>query len=162
MDLKRFADAGQYFEKSYHLAKEIGDVHLQANVKLNRSRLYLEINDLMLVNVLCHQALTVFRKLGDHLGESDVFRYMGILYTRRKNWQKAQLYLKDSLDMAQKYQSPLNEAESYLEFAHFYRAKEDKEQTVRQYKQAEKLFKKINLNFKAEQVSKELSEFNPH
>mgnify|MGYP006289404407 CR=1 FL=1 len=159
VDLGRIADAGHYFEKSYNLAKEIGDIHLQANVKLNRSRLYLEINDLMLVNVLCHQALSIFRKLGDHLGESDVFRYMGILHTRQKQWKRAYLYLSDSLNMAKKYSSPLNEAETYFEFAHYYREKNEKDQALKYYNQAKELFTLINLDYKADQVDKELSEY---
>lgn len=58
-DAARWQEAGVYYEKSYKLAKEIGDVHTQANIKLNRPVQKLDANvaGSISFSTPCHDAL---------------------------------------------------------------------------------------------------------
>ena len=96
-DAERWSEAGAYYEKAYKFAKEVGDAHTQADIKLNRAELYIAIGDFCLAEALCHQALQIYLRLKDQLGEAEVFKFSGIINTKKHDWLKAQFYFEHSI-----------------------------------------------------------------
>lgn len=152
----RWSEAGVNYEKSYRLAKEIGDVRLQAMVKLNRVELYLSIGDLHLAEALCHQALRIFTKLQDHLGEADVNKLLGVVRSRMQDWSSAKDYFEKSVQISKKFRSPLCEAEALFEYGSMLVAKGNKRSAQKQLEQALILFSQLNMTKEVEKVNQVL------
>ena len=156
-DMCKWPEASSYFEKSFELAKSIGDVRLQAMVKLNRVELYMAINDNYAGLAMSNQALQTFLQLQDHLGEAEVYKFMGSLYTRIKKLDLAVTYFDQCIFLAGKYQNPLLEAEAHYEYGLMQTKKENKEAALTHYNSALQLFKRLNAKNDIEQVSKEIA-----
>lgn len=122
-DMQRWADAGANYQESYALAKACGDLRLQATVKLNRAELYLVIGDFGFAGGLCHQALKIFQRLQDRLGEADAYKFLGMISTARREWQAARRQFSNSIRLAKKYNSPMAEAESHFELGKMWQQK---------------------------------------
>ena len=157
-DAERWAEAGAHYEKSYQLAKEIGDVRLQATVKLNRVELYMAIGDANLAEALCHQALQAFLQLEDHLGEADVYKFLGVINAGRQEWATAKSYLKKSIQITRKFKSPLCEAEAHFEFGRMLKQKRNIKSAKKQYELALNLFNQLNAEKEIEKVKQEIAE----
>jgi tetratricopeptide (TPR) repeat protein len=156
MDVQKYAEANQWFEKSFSLAKDIGDVRLQAMVKLNRVELYTLINDNYAGLALCNQALKTFIQLKDRLGEAETYKLMGVLYGRTDNQDLAQSYLNESARLAQKYKNPLLEAEVNFEQAVIHKNNSDMDTALGYFEMALPLFSQVNAEIDVEKTQKEI------
>jgi len=156
--VQRWAEAGSYYDKCYELAKEIGDIRLQATLKLNRVNLYLAINDLTYAKAFCQHALRVFAKLEDHLGEADAYKYMGMIYTKKGNWQAAEDYFTQSIAITKEYQHPLGEAEAHVEFGRMFKAKKEVESARMQLQLAQSIYQTLELKKEIAEVEKDLAD----
>ncbi len=142
-DTKRWLEAEEHYEKSYQLAKESGDVRLQATVKLNRIELFLEIDDIKMAQAMCGQAMRIYKNLDDHLGEADVCKFMGIIFTQQEKWDDAKTYFGNSIRLTQKFSSPLCEAEAHFEYGKMYLKKGNKSAAQKRFERALTLFSNV-------------------
>jgi tetratricopeptide (TPR) repeat protein len=143
-DMKNLPESSSNFEKSHELAKGIGDVRLQALVKLNRVELYIAINDIYAGLALENQAMQTFLQLEDHLGEAETYKYMGALYSRIEKWELANTYFEQSIFLANKYKNPLLAAESHYEFGVMEKQRGDKKSAIEHLNKAMSLFQSLN------------------
>lgn len=148
--------AGHYYDRSHQLARESGDAHLQATVKLNRVELYLAIDDLPLAEVLCQQALQTYTGLKDHLGEADALKMLGVIHTRRKEWSRAKSCFAKSIQLSREYNSPLSQAEAHYEYGCMLNRKGGKKEAGKQLRKAIELFKTLKAEKEIEKAGKEL------
>jgi tetratricopeptide (TPR) repeat protein len=155
-DNGNWSKAGHYYDRSNQLAREIGDAHLQAMVKLNRVELYLAIDDLPLAEVLCHQALQTYIGLKDHLGEADGLKMLGVIHTRREEWSPAKSCFAKSIKLSRQYHSPLSEAEAHYEYGCMLIRKGSKKEAKAQFRKAIDLFKTLKAEKEIEKANKEL------
>jgi tetratricopeptide (TPR) repeat protein len=156
-DLQRWPESCSYYEKSYAIAKKIGDVRLQAMIKLNRVEVYISINDVYAGLALCNQALQTFIQLNDHLGEAEVYKFIGILYGRIGEWDLSRSYFNDSILLAEKYQNPLLEGEALFECGIMLKKKKEKEAAVQHFQKALALFQELNADKDIEKVNQALA-----
>lgn len=157
-DAERWSEAGSYYEKSYELAKEIGDIRLQAMVKLNRVKLYFTINDYVVAQALCQQALRTFIQLEDHLAEAEVYKYLGILDVKKKKWADSLSYFEKSLAITKDFQNPLGQAETYVEMARMLHEKGEKQKAEEVYKKALEIYSQLELKKDIEKIASEIGE----
>jgi tetratricopeptide (TPR) repeat protein len=148
--------AGHYYDRSNQLARDIGDAHLQATVKLNRVELYLAIEDLPLAEVLCRQALQTYIDLKDHLGEADALKMLGVIHTRRKEWSRAKSCFAKSIQLSREYHSPLSQAEAHYEYGCMLNQKGSKQEAGKQLRKAAELFKTLKAKKEVEKTEKKL------
>ena len=156
-DMKRYIDAGEYYEKSNDIARKIGDVRLQAMVKLNRIELYTAINDIFAGLAMCNQALQTFVQIGDHLGEAETYKFMGILYTRTKEWDLASAYFEDCIHMSEKYKNPLLLGEAWYEYGVLCKEKGDIENAAECFNKALEVFKSVDADQDIEKTRQALA-----
>ncbi len=155
-DNGNWSKAGHYYDRSSQLAREIGDAHLQAMVKLNRVELYLAIEDLPLAEALCHQALQTYIGLKDHLGEADALKMLGVIHTRREEWPQAKSCFAKSIQLSRQYHSPLSQAEAHYEYGCMLSRKGSKKEARTQLRKATELFKTLKAEKEIEKTGKEL------
>jgi tetratricopeptide (TPR) repeat protein len=160
-DSERWQEAGVCYEKSDELAKEVGDAHTRANIKLNRAELYISIGDSKLAESLCHRALQAYRRLGDHLGEADVFKLLGVIYRTRGDWLEAQPYFEKCILLTQKFKNPLCEAEAHFEYARMWRCKGNNRSAQKQYQLALNSFTQISAHKQVARVRHEMAQPTP-
>ena len=65
----------------------------------------------------CARALDIYREIGDHLGEADVYRLLGRMFTLRRQWTTAARLFQDSLRLNEEYAHPLGAAEAHRDLA---------------------------------------------
>lgn len=147
-DANRHADASLHYQKSLQFAKETGDMRLQALVKLNRVELTIAIGDMKLAEALAKQALRSFLDLDDKLGEADVYKFLGVIYSYRREWEVATAHFKKSIQLTRKFENPLGEAESRWEYARMLFEKGRKSSAKKEFESAMQLF--LNLNAEKE------------
>ena len=160
-DMKRWSESADCYEKSYEIAKEIGDVRLQAMVKLNRVEMYATIKDIYFGLALCNQALKTFKELEDHLGEAEAYKFLGMLYTRVKEWDLASSFFEDAIHCAEKYKNPLLAAESHYQYGIMQKAKNNPEMAIMDFKKALSLFKSMKAEKDIERVKEALDSMSP-
>jgi len=156
-DKGNWPEASIHYEKSYRLARQLGNAHLQALVKLNRVELYLAIGDAALAEKLCRQALQTYRQLQDHLGEADACKFLGMIAAKKRAWTKAKTHLEKSIRLAMEFHHPLGEAEARLEYGRMLKQKGAAALAREQYEQALALFRKVNAAVEIEKVRQEMS-----
>jgi len=157
-DNGNWAEASIHYEKSYRLAQQLGDAHLQKLVKLNRVELCLAIGDTAMAEGLCRQALQMCQNMQDHLGEVDADKFLGMINARKRAWKKAKAHFEKSIRAAQEFNYPLGEAEARWEYGRMLKQKGAAQNAAEQFEQALALFRKVNAMVEIEKVKKEISE----
>jgi len=160
-DTQRWREAGKHYEKSYKYAKEVGDTHTQADIKLNRAELYLAIGDSSTAAALCHQALRTYLQLEDHLGQADAFKILGVIHSEKQDWPAAQSCFEKGIKLGQKSNSPLCEAETRFEYGWMLKQIGETKSARKQYERALKLFGQVNAQKQLEKVKQEIAEQPP-
>ncbi|MFQ5638977.1 MAG: tetratricopeptide repeat protein [bacterium] len=157
-DAERWSEAGAHYEISYQLAKETGDVRLQATVKLNRAVLFMAIGDLYFAEALCQQALRRYLQLEDHLGQADAYKFLGMINSKKQQWDTAKSYFEKSIQTTRKFKNPLCEAETHMEFGQMWKQKGNKKLAQKQLEQALSLFTQLKVKKEIEKVKHEIAE----
>ncbi len=155
-DHENWAEASINYEKSFRLAQQIGDVHLQALVKLNRVELYLALGDAAVAAALCQQALQTYEHVQDRLGEADAYKFLGMISAQKRGWTKAKTYFEKSIALTMEFQHPLGEAEARLEYGRMLKQKGAARLAAEQFEQALTLFQKVNASVDVEKVKQEM------
>jgi len=155
-DNANWAEASIHYEKSFRLAQQLGDVHLQTLVKLNRVELYLAIGDAALAEVLCQQVLQTYQRLQDHLGEADACKFLGMIAAKKRAWTKAKAHFEKSIRLALEFHHPLGEAEARWEYGRMLKQKGAAQNAREQFEQALALFRKVNAAVEIEKVQQEI------
>ncbi len=151
-DLDRWSEAEMYYNKSHRLAREVGDIRLQSIIKLNRVKIYLNINDLLLAEALCNQALKTFLSLNDRLGEAECYKFLGVISTYRTNWKTASGFFQKGIKLTQKFKCPLNEAEVRYEYGQMLKQKNSRKYAQKQFEQALILFIRLGATAEIKKV----------
>lgn len=157
-DLQNWPESSSFYERSYEIAKSLGDVRLQALVKLNRVELYMSINDVYAGLAIGNQALQTFLQLGDRLGEAETYKFMGALYARIKKWDLASTYFEQSIHLANKFNNPLLEGESYFEYGLMQKTRKNDKQATDNFKKSLAIFKNLDATNDIKKVEQELAE----
>ena len=113
VDRQDWTRAMDAYECGFEAAEENGHLDIMATVHLNMSELMLEMGNSVMVPYGCARALDVFRKLGDRLGEADVYRLLGRTFALRQDWEIAAGMFQDSLQLCRTHGNPLGVAEAY-------------------------------------------------
>ena len=155
-DLKRWTDASHYYEKSDQLAKEIGEIRLQATIYLNRVELYLNIGDTKVAEALCRRAMKIFIQLEDHLGEAEGYKLLGITHIAQKEIEKAVVFLEKSLDIARQFQNPLLAAEATFQLGMAMKQNHPPENARTYFADALSMFTELSAQKEIENTRREL------
>ncbi|MBN1295514.1 tetratricopeptide repeat protein [bacterium] len=77
METGRLDDAEMYIDRALRIAREIGDVAIQANVLLSRAELFLKRGNAVIAGMVAQEARDIVTRIGDPLGHADSLRIAG-------------------------------------------------------------------------------------
>lgn len=146
-----------HYEKCMELAREIGDLRLQALVYLNRVELHKSLSDWPLAEALCHRALRIFKNLRDRLGEAEVYKFLGLSRALERDWASASAYFSKSIRLTRKLSNSLGQAEAHFEYARMLNRKGNRRTAKRHYALALALFNKVHASREISKVQQEMA-----
>ncbi len=146
VDFKLWQKAGTFYQKSLEYARRLTNLHLMGHVYLNYTELALKLSDLELAQACCMHAIKTFGRIGAQAQLGDALKFAGITQHRKKNFDKADLFFRRSIQMAVECESKLNQAEAQYEYAlHLLeKQKPDKTKAENQLNEAMKIFTELD------------------
>ncbi|HWK89550.1 MAG TPA: tetratricopeptide repeat protein, partial [Longimicrobium sp.] len=111
IDLRRFDDAGRYFERALALAERLGDVVTAGAIHINRTELFLEQGEPHLARMSCDEGFEIASRLGDQSRRAEALKFYGIIYRHLKKLHLALSHLNQAIE-ASMGREPLLEAEA--------------------------------------------------
>lgn len=158
-DKEFWSEAGKYYAKALQLARQSGDVLVEAQVSLNRVELYLLMHDLEMAEKQCQIALRAFSGLNHKSGEADACRLLGVVYTRKGILSLARKYLDEALQLNTQYGNCLGLAETHKSYAEYWQAKGNKKSMFKHLQKALENYRALKAHReikKLERLSHEL------
>ncbi|MCK5527116.1 MAG: tetratricopeptide repeat protein, partial [Candidatus Latescibacteria bacterium] len=90
-------------------------------------------------------------------GIAEMYRVLGMIFTRKQAWTTAQELFADSLKITEEVSCPLDTAETYRELGEMHRRKGDKKEALRTFQSALKRFRKLGAKRDAEDVERRIT-----
>jgi tetratricopeptide (TPR) repeat protein len=112
-DCENWTAAMNAYEKGFEAAQADNHLDVMANIHLSMAEVMLEMGNSMMVPMCCARALDIYRKTGDHLGEADAYRLLGVTFAMRKDWETAEGLFGDSLRLNEEHGNPLGASETH-------------------------------------------------
>ncbi len=160
VDMKEWASAGESYQRSLERARKSSDLYLIGHIHLSTTELALQLSDLALAQAACMQAVKVFGRLGGQTQLSEAYKYAGLIQRRRRAWDKANRLFQQSIELAKKSQSSLNEAEARYEYGLMLLDKLDPDQARIQFNAALTIFTKLGAQVDVQKTQKALEQLD--
>ncbi len=142
-DAGDWAAAGRAFQRSAKLCADVGDIHTQTMVEVNRVELFRSRGQFAEAREACDRAHALAVQSGSRPALGEVFRLFGAIHLHADDRRLAEHYLHLALDTARECELPLQEAESLRELAGLYRAQDKNREALAALLDARGLFKRI-------------------
>jgi putative nucleotidyltransferase with HDIG domain len=139
-DREEWEEARSYYEKSHRLSTELKDLNMTGISSLNLALATIHLDQLSMAEEFCNKAYSIFKKVGDKLGMAESFLYYGIIYRRKKDPKRSEMYFKKSIQMNKKTNNFLGLAEAYREIGLLYQDEGKSKDVLRYLGQSFKVF----------------------
>ena len=136
-----YKKALDYFLRAYALSKAIDDKYMIGTSTVNLGEIYYKLNDDSTAMIYLNEALKAYE------GTEDLpyaLNYLGRVYTRQKQFEKAIEEHKKALSIAEKLDTKLDMTQSLVALAQAYFAKGDISQSIEVFKHAVDVGRPLN------------------
>jgi tetratricopeptide (TPR) repeat protein len=116
-DRARWRKADRQFERTRELAREAGDVHLEALALLNGAEVKLAVGQPDLAERRAEEALRLFEQLGSAMDLADAWKALGLVSRRLGRPGAAEARLRTAVELAAATGNLLTQAEAMLALA---------------------------------------------
>jgi putative nucleotidyltransferase with HDIG domain len=157
-DKKRWDDAEHYFSRSFDLALAQGDEQLRAHCLLNRTEVFIARSDFASARLSAESALGLLNQIGDDRNKADAYRFLGIVYRETGARALAEARLRAAIDLSQRTQHVLVEAESSRELAELYRTIGRNQDALKLLNAAHRLFGRVDARVDLVDVSAKVND----
>lgn len=140
ISLQQLTDAKTSLDEALRLCRDTKDVVTEGLVHLNRTELFLALQDLVAARASCEEAYEILSRLGEQGNRSDALRFYGIIYRETNKPYLAETHLREAIEVASRYQYPLEEAEAQRELALVLREQDRNGEALRALNRAHELF----------------------
>ncbi len=130
-----------YFLRAYSLSKSIDDKYMIGTSTVNLGEIYYKLNDDSTAMIYLKEALKAYE------GTEDLpyaLNYMGRVFTRQKQYEKAIEVHKKALSIAEKLDTKLDMTQSLVALAQAYFAKGDISLSIEEFKHAVEVGRPLN------------------
>jgi len=152
-DRELWDDADRYFRRSFEIAEQIGEIHLQGLGLLNHSEVHLARQHYDQARQNAETALGIFDQLGSTLDKADAYKVIGRVYRETGRHALAESRLRSAIDLAVSTGSILSEAEADRELALLYQAMGRNQEGLRLLNAAHRLFGRLEARVDLVDVS---------
>ncbi len=153
-----YQQAIKEFNLSYFLASKHSNISVMAMAILGKANASYRQSDLPLALKLVSQALALFEKCGDRLGQADGYKLKGMIHRDQKAFTLAATYFQTSLRLNRELGNKLNEAETLFELATTERRRRSKKAALSAYREALELFRHLGAAEEIKRVEHEMQE----
>jgi putative nucleotidyltransferase with HDIG domain len=117
VDLEQWGLAERRYEEALSLARSEADAGLLALIELNRAELYLRCRQLDRARECCDLAFEIYSRSGSLYGQAEAHKFYGVMYRETSKPSLAATHLELAVQMAQRCDDRLLEAEAEAEWA---------------------------------------------
>ena len=157
-DLKRWDDAERYYAKSLEIAQTLGNEEHRAQCLLNRTEVLLARSKYPDARASAETALSLFNQLGGERYKADAYRFLGVVYRETGSRSLAEARFKAAIEVAQRTQNPLAEAEASRELAQLYRSVGRNQDSLRLLNASHRLFGRVDARRDLVEVSRKTAD----
>jgi len=156
-DRYQWKEAGDCYEKAMRLARKHSIANILGAVHLNRAEMYEELGDIDMAAVACGRALSIFAASQNVLGEAEVYRVLGKIFSRRNDPITSMEMFNLSLDMVKEVGAPLETAETYLAMGLAYERMDYLDDAIRAVEAALPYFEQVQARADREAAEEHLA-----
>jgi putative nucleotidyltransferase with HDIG domain len=157
-DLRNWDDAQAAFAEASHHCQVANDLNTQVLVEVNRAELYLLQKDLVHARECCDTAFELARRLDNHVGLGEVYKWYGVIYRETGKLRLAEAHLRSAADIADRYSSQLLAAEVERELAEVYMALERNRDALLSLNRSQRIFNSLRAELDIADVDRRLRE----
>lgn len=157
-DLRRWDDAERYYARSLEIAQTTGDEEHRAQCLLNRTEVLLARSKFSEARASAEAALGLFNKLGGERFKADAYRFLGVVYRETGSRALAEARFKAAIEVAQRSQNPLAEAEASRELALLYRTIDRNQDALRLLNVSHRLFGRVDARVDLVDVGRKVAD----
>ncbi len=149
-------DAIKEFNLSYFLGTKKDLLPVMATAVFGKANAYYRSSDLALALKLVSQAIGLFERCGDRLGQADSYKLKGMISRDLKAYALASSYFQTSLRLNRELNNKLNAAETSFELGAMERKCRKTSAALDAYTAALTLFQEVGASEEARKVQKEI------
>jgi putative nucleotidyltransferase with HDIG domain len=157
VDLRELDRAEEYFLRAYDIARELGDVLMQAIVASNRVELYLAQQLPGRARESCDEAFEIFSRLEHRQGLAESFKFYGIIYRETDKLHLAEMHLTRAVEIV-RGQDSLLEAEAQRELSLVLRAQSRNREALEALNAAHTLFTELQAQNDQDDIARRISQ----
>jgi putative nucleotidyltransferase with HDIG domain len=152
-DQELWDEADHFFRRSFEIAEELGDIHLQGLGLLNHAEVHLARQRYEQAKQNAEAALGIFDQLGSKLDKADAYKVIGRAYRETGRHALAESRLRAAVELAVSTGSILSEAEASRELALLYQSMGRNQEALRLLNTAHRLFSRLDARVDLVDVS---------
>jgi putative nucleotidyltransferase with HDIG domain len=139
IDMGQLEEADGYFQQALQVSEEAVDVVTAGAIHINRTELYLALNQPDRARASCDEGFEIASRLNDQPRRAEALKFYGIIYRETGKLHLAEIHLNQAIEIAQT-REPLLEAESLRELALVLRAQARNREALEALNRAHSLF----------------------
>ncbi len=120
VSLSKLSEAIDEFDQCIEISQKNGFMPILALTLLSKANVLLAKDELDAAEMFANKSMEISHQIDDKLTLADIYKTKSLIEKRRKNYQKAESYLKSSLRLNNKVNNLLNSAETNLELGKLY------------------------------------------
>ena len=148
--------AGEHYQKSMELCIEIGDMDLLSIIYTNRAKLALYLHDPLMAETYCDKAFKSLSKTGNKMGEAEVHKLYGIVYSDLQQWDSAVIAFQKGIEICNEYDNHLTKAEILHELGSMIHRRDQKDEALRHLKKSLEIYKSMGIDEEASKIRDEI------
>jgi putative nucleotidyltransferase with HDIG domain len=153
-DRSHWDQADTYFEQSYQVATEQGDLHLGALCLLNQSEVHIARQRFDRARENAEQALDTFNRLDSQVDKADAYRIIGVVFRETGKPVLAEARLRTAMQLAQSTGLVLSEAEAARELGIVYQSLGRNQDSLSLLNRSYQLFSRLDASLDLVDIEK--------
>jgi len=153
-----FVKAAELFDKARKIAQRANYAPMVAWGSFNRGGCLSELGRFDEALAELDVAVPILHKTNDVFGLQGAQEIYGIIYSKKKDWSKAEEHFLIARGLAQKCKMQFGEAKTLYNMGRMYKWRGDKARAMRFFKEAKEMFTKLEARSDAEIAEKEMKE----
>jgi putative nucleotidyltransferase with HDIG domain len=139
LSMGRLEDSDASFQEALTLCEESGDTVTAGAVLINRTELFLALDQPDRARASCDEGFEIASRLGDQLRRGEALKFYGLIYRQTGKLHLAEIHLAQAIEIA-RGRDPLLEAESQRELALVLRAQSRNREALEALNRSHALF----------------------
>jgi tetratricopeptide (TPR) repeat protein len=158
LHMMEWGKAIEALERCREAAEKIGNRNMVAWAMFNSAEALANIGELDKAETYCIQALNICESQDDKIGMNGIFRCLGIVYRKKKNWDLALENINKSILILEMLDIPFDLATTYYQLGLTYKDMGDEKVAIENFEIARNYYESVGAKKQAESTSEIIRE----